>query len=71
MVIVQVPAGKGEPAHEHADVRFVLATRTPDSAREERPDAPLRWLSVAEAQQITAADNLQETLARVAPLLRS
>jgi 8-oxo-dGTP pyrophosphatase MutT (NUDIX family) len=71
VVIVQVPAGKGEPAHEHADVRFVLATRTPDSAREERPDAPLRWLSVAEAQQITAADNLQETLTRVAPLLRS
>jgi 8-oxo-dGTP pyrophosphatase MutT (NUDIX family) len=71
VVIVQVPAGKGEPAHEHADVRFVLATRTPDSAAEERPDAPLRWLSLAEAQQLTGEDNLQETLRRVAPLLRS
>jgi 8-oxo-dGTP pyrophosphatase MutT (NUDIX family) len=67
VVIVQVPPGKGEPAHEHADVRFVLATRTPDRAREERPDAPLRWLSLAEAQQLTGEDNLQETLRRVAP----
>ena len=70
VVIVQVPPGKGEPAHEHADVRFVLATQTPDRAREERPDAPLRWLSFAEAQQLTAEDNLQETLRRVAALFQ-
>jgi 8-oxo-dGTP pyrophosphatase MutT (NUDIX family) len=70
VVIVQVPPGKGEPAHEHADVRFVLATRTPDRAREERPDAPLRWLSLSEAQQLTGEDNLQETLRRVAPLFQ-
>jgi 8-oxo-dGTP pyrophosphatase MutT (NUDIX family) len=70
VVIVQVPPGKGEPAHEHADVRFVLATRTPDRAREERPDAPLRWLPLAEAQQLTGEDNLQETLRRVAPLFQ-
>jgi len=70
VVIVQVPAGKGEPAHEHADIRFVLATRTPDRIREERPDAPLRWLALAEAQQLTGEDNLRETLRRVASLLR-
>jgi len=70
VVIVPVPPGRGEPAHEHADVRFVLATQAPDRAREERPDAPLRWLSVAEAQTLTGADNLQETLRRVAPLLQ-
>ena len=29
LVIVSVPAGNGEPAHEHADLRFFMATRTP------------------------------------------
>ena len=29
LVIVGVPAGKGEPAHEHADLRYFMATRTP------------------------------------------
>src|SRR5581483_5879151 len=35
VVIVPVPASATEPAHEHADVRFVLATDTPDQARPE------------------------------------
>jgi 8-oxo-dGTP pyrophosphatase MutT (NUDIX family) len=69
VVIVAVPAGKGEPAHEHADLRFVLATRTPEAARPESPDAPLRWLSAAQAREVTAADNLRETLDRVTEAL--
>ena len=42
VVAVPVPAGKGEPAHEHADVRYVLATSLTGfgTARERRcPDA--------------------------------
>jgi 8-oxo-dGTP pyrophosphatase MutT (NUDIX family) len=69
VVIVPVPAGAGEPAHEHADVRFVLATRTPDAARPEHPDAPLRWLSPCEADEATSEANLRETLARAGRLL--
>jgi 8-oxo-dGTP pyrophosphatase MutT (NUDIX family) len=67
IVIVPVPASaaKNEPAHEHADVRFVFATAEPDAARPEQPDAPLRWLTVAEAEQVTAEDNLRETLRRL------
>lgn len=65
LVIVPVPANGEEAAHEHADLRFVLATASPDQARPERPDAPLRWLSIAEARALTAADNLRETLARL------
>jgi 8-oxo-dGTP pyrophosphatase MutT (NUDIX family) len=64
LVIVSVPANAVEPAHEHADLRFILATRDPDAARPERPDAPLRWLSFPEARELTAEDNLRETLAR-------
>jgi 8-oxo-dGTP pyrophosphatase MutT (NUDIX family) len=69
LAIVPVAAGRGEPEHEHADLRFVLATSKPDAAVAERPDAPLRWLSVADADALIAQDNLREALARVRPLL--
>jgi 8-oxo-dGTP pyrophosphatase MutT (NUDIX family) len=69
VVIVSVPASAREPAHEHADVRFVLATRVPEEARPETPDAPLRWLSPGAAHEATAEANLRETLSRVELLL--
>jgi 8-oxo-dGTP pyrophosphatase MutT (NUDIX family) len=69
VVIVDVPAGKGEPAHEHADLRYVMATRTPDAARAENSDAPLRWLSLTDAHEATSEANLRETLARLERLL--
>jgi 8-oxo-dGTP pyrophosphatase MutT (NUDIX family) len=69
VVIVPVPASSQEPAHHHADLRFVLATRDPDAARPEGPDAPLRWLSPSEAQAATSETNLRETLSRVERLL--
>ena len=69
LVIVSVPAGKGEPAHEHADLRYFMATGTPDAARAENENAPLRWLSLTEARQVTSEANLRESLARVEHLL--
>ncbi len=69
VVIVPVPAAGPEPAHQHADLRFVLATQTPDGARAERADAPLRWLSPQQAHEATSEDNLSETLLRVERLL--
>jgi len=71
LVIVGVPAGKGEPAHEHADLRYFMATRTPDAARAENNDAPLRWLSLTEAHEATSEVNLRETLARLERLVAS
>ncbi|WP_248958498.1 NUDIX hydrolase [Sphaerisporangium perillae] len=68
IVVVPVTAGAREPAHEHADLRFLLATATPDAARPENPEAPLRWLSVQEARAATTEANVRETLARVARL---
>jgi 8-oxo-dGTP pyrophosphatase MutT (NUDIX family) len=64
VVIVSVPANAKEPAHEHADLRFVFATQDPDAARPENPDAPLRWLSLTAAREATAEANLKETLSR-------
>jgi 8-oxo-dGTP pyrophosphatase MutT (NUDIX family) len=69
VVIVRVPPGKGEPAHEHADVRFFMATQAPEAARPENPDAPLRWLTLLEARDTTSEPNLRVALARLAPLL--
>jgi 8-oxo-dGTP pyrophosphatase MutT (NUDIX family) len=69
VVVVPVPAGKGEPAHEHGDLRFALATDRPDAARPENPAAPLRWLPIAEALEVAAEDNLRETLRRIGALL--
>jgi 8-oxo-dGTP pyrophosphatase MutT (NUDIX family) len=69
LVIVGVPAGKGEPPHEHADLRYFMATRTPEAARAENDDAPLRWLSLTEAYKATSEANLRETIARLEWLL--
>jgi 8-oxo-dGTP pyrophosphatase MutT (NUDIX family) len=66
VVIVSVPAAGADPAHEHADVRFLLATRTPDA---EEPDAPLRWLTLPKARELITEANLRETLSRAERLL--
>ncbi len=71
LVIVGVPPGKGEPAHEHADIRFILATQAPATARPENENARLRWLSLAEAYEATSEPNLRETLSRTGHLLAS
>lgn len=65
VVIVDVPANEKEPAHQHADLRFVLATDGPEQARPEKPSAPLRWVSLPEALELTGEDNLRETLRRL------
>jgi len=69
VAVVGVPEGNHEPAHEHADLRFVLATKDPDAARPENPGAPLRWLSPEEAYAATSEPNLRETLSRATRLL--
>jgi 8-oxo-dGTP pyrophosphatase MutT (NUDIX family) len=67
VAIVHVLPGKGEPAHEHADLRYFMATLAPDAARAEDEGAPLRWLSLAQARE--TAPNLGETLSRLERLL--
>jgi 8-oxo-dGTP pyrophosphatase MutT (NUDIX family) len=68
LVIVPVPPGKGEPAHEHADLRYVLATSRPDEIIPESGSAHLRWLTLDEALDFVHEDNLRECLARLAKL---
>lgn len=70
VAIVDVPPGKGEPAHQHADVRFFMATATPDAIRAENVQAQLRWLTLPAARDTTSEPNLREALSRIEPLLR-
>jgi 8-oxo-dGTP pyrophosphatase MutT (NUDIX family) len=69
VVIVPVPEGRGEPAHEHADMRYVLATARPDAVVPESPSARLRWLAPSEARALVAADNVRVTLDRAESLM--
>src|SRR3954463_10309683 len=49
--IVPVPAARGEPDHEHADVCYFFATDTPGALVEEHGDAALEWVDVAEGRR--------------------
>lgn len=69
LVIVSVPAAGREPAHEHADLRYVLTTGSPGAIQPETPEAPLRWLTFQQAHEVTAEPNVHETLARARRLL--
>jgi 8-oxo-dGTP pyrophosphatase MutT (NUDIX family) len=71
VIVVPVPAGRDEPAHEHADVRYVLATGRPHDVVPESDTARLQWLTVADAIATVGHDNLRETLARVDELFES
>jgi 8-oxo-dGTP pyrophosphatase MutT (NUDIX family) len=65
LVAVPVPAAKGEPDHEHLDVRYLLSTVTPGAIRPEKPGADLQWLEVAAALDLVE-DNLKVLVRRVA-----
>jgi 8-oxo-dGTP pyrophosphatase MutT (NUDIX family) len=69
VAIVTVAASTREPAHEHADLRFLLATGEPDTARPENPTAQLRWLSLSQASATTDSPSLRETLTRLGRLM--
>jgi 8-oxo-dGTP pyrophosphatase MutT (NUDIX family) len=69
VAVVPVPASKREPAHQHADFRYVLATTTPESATPESPAARLVWLSLGQALSTIAEDNLRTCLLRIADML--
>jgi 8-oxo-dGTP pyrophosphatase MutT (NUDIX family) len=69
VAVVSVPATADEPAHEHADLRYVLSTGRPDMARPEHPDAELRWLTFAAARRAATEPNTRETLTRAERLL--
>jgi 8-oxo-dGTP pyrophosphatase MutT (NUDIX family) len=69
VAVVPVPAGKGEPEHEHGDIRYALATREPEAVAAENESAALVWLDVEDAIGRVGWDNLRVCLRRIAALL--
>ena len=69
-VICDVRPSATEPAHEHADLRFILATQEPRAVVPENDLSPLRWVTVEEALALAGANNLSVTLDRVKGLLQ-
>jgi hypothetical protein len=68
VAIVPVPAGKGEPAHHHGDIRYALATAKPESIQAESDTAHLAWLTIDEALARVGEDNLRVCLRRIGDL---
>ena len=64
-VVCYVRASGTEPEHEHADLRYFLATEDPDAIAPENAHSPLRWLAIDEARTLVGDNNLSETLDRV------
>ena len=70
VVIVKVTpsAEKGEPAHEHADLRYFFATAVPAEILPETPAAELRWVTLDEARQLNGSGNMSALFDRLATL---
>lgn len=66
--VCRVRASQTEPEHEHADLRYILATRDPDAIIPENDKSPLRWLPVDEAIDLVGGNNLRHTLDRARAL---
>jgi 8-oxo-dGTP pyrophosphatase MutT (NUDIX family) len=68
--VCHVRASATEPQHEHADLRYILATGDPDAVTPENEASPLRWLAVDEARALVGGNNLRRTLDRAEALFR-
>ena len=65
-----IPAGKGERAHAHFDVRYAALTRMPDSARADAAESlDLAWLTLEEAARRMEEPGARRALAKAARLL--
>ena len=70
VAIVPVPAGRGEPEHEHGDLRYLLATSRHGDVIPESGSAEVRWFSADDALLAVPQDSTRETILRVAQMLR-
>jgi 8-oxo-dGTP pyrophosphatase MutT (NUDIX family) len=64
VAVVDVNATPKEPAHQHADLRYLLVTDDPDAVPVEVEGVALRWMTLDEALAV-ADDGLERLLRRV------
>lgn len=70
VAIVPVPAGRGEPEHEHGDLRYLLATTRPADVIPESGSAEVRWFTPNDGLLAVPQDSTRETILRVAQMLQ-
>jgi 8-oxo-dGTP pyrophosphatase MutT (NUDIX family) len=70
--IHEIPAARGEPAHEHFDVRYALFTGNPGSiSRQEDESNDLMWFSLTEAIEKMKEPGAERAIARLGMLLQN
>jgi 8-oxo-dGTP pyrophosphatase MutT (NUDIX family) len=68
-VMCRVRPSATEPEHEHADLRYLLATSSPDEIIPEDEHSPLRWVTFPQARDLLGVDNLIATVDRAERLM--
>ena len=65
-----IPAGKGEPDHDHFDVRYVARTAAPQSISIDRAESnDLGWFDLARAAELMPGAESQRAIRKIARLL--
>lgn len=65
-----IPAGKGEPSHQHHDVRYALATERPEEIQRDAGESlDLAWFTLEEAAERMAEKGASRALTRLKKLL--
>jgi len=66
-----IPAGKGEPDHEHFDVRYLARTRTPDAIKIDRAESnELAWVSLQQAARLMPGEESHRVIDKIEILFR-
>ena len=67
-----IPAGKGEPAHRHFDVRYIARTSEPERiAIDAAESIELRWSTLEEAATLMSSPESQRAIAKIAKAIVS
>ncbi|HEX2123581.1 MAG TPA: NUDIX domain-containing protein [Thermoanaerobaculia bacterium] len=66
-----IPAGKGEPDHEHFDVRYLARTSRPGSVAIDRTESnDLAWFGLGRAAELMAGPESLRVIRKIERLLR-
>lgn len=65
-----IPAGKGEPAHDHFDVRYLVRTAAPQAIAIDRAESnELAWVDLARAAELMPGPESQRAIRKIERLL--
>jgi 8-oxo-dGTP pyrophosphatase MutT (NUDIX family) len=65
-----IPAGRGEPDHEHFDVRFLARTASPEAIAVDRAEShDLAWVTLARAAELMPGSESHRVLRKIERLL--